>query len=169
MADNLPASSADVTESGSLNLPEPSGPHRPVMGLLYLYSLTLPHFLCWHFSNSAFCLSYIGWSKSLCAPDDYSTKNTQKYMTITEYIQNVDRAILNTAFDNTVRRVNKCLETGGWHFEHCICCRICWCCDEQSYILWRQKASNNPAASLVYLPSSSVIMCSADKKMFDIP
>jgi hypothetical protein len=24
-------------ESGSLNLPEPSGPHRPVMGLFYLY------------------------------------------------------------------------------------------------------------------------------------
>jgi hypothetical protein len=33
-ADNLPPSSADVTESGSLNLPEPSGPHRPVMGSL---------------------------------------------------------------------------------------------------------------------------------------
>ena len=32
---------------------------------------------------------------------------------ITEYIQNVDRAILNTVFENTVRRVNKCLETGG--------------------------------------------------------
>jgi hypothetical protein len=36
MADNLPPSSADVMESGSLNLPEPSGPHWPVMGLLYL-------------------------------------------------------------------------------------------------------------------------------------
>jgi hypothetical protein len=24
-------------ESGSLNLPEPSGPHTPVMGLLYLF------------------------------------------------------------------------------------------------------------------------------------
>jgi hypothetical protein len=34
--DNLPPSSADVTESGSLNLPEPSGPHRPVMGILYV-------------------------------------------------------------------------------------------------------------------------------------
>jgi hypothetical protein len=33
-ADNLAPSSADVTESGSLNLPETSGPHRPVM--LYL-------------------------------------------------------------------------------------------------------------------------------------
>jgi hypothetical protein len=27
----------DIMESGSLNLPEPSGPHRPVIGLLYLY------------------------------------------------------------------------------------------------------------------------------------
>jgi hypothetical protein len=41
MADNLPPPSADVTESGSLNLPEPSGPHRPVMGMLYLYSFLL--------------------------------------------------------------------------------------------------------------------------------
>jgi hypothetical protein len=36
-AENLPPSSADVTESGSLNLPEPSGPHRPVMGMLYMF------------------------------------------------------------------------------------------------------------------------------------
>jgi hypothetical protein len=34
-ADNLPPSSADVMESGSLNLPEPSDLHRPVMGMLY--------------------------------------------------------------------------------------------------------------------------------------
>jgi hypothetical protein len=39
-------------------------------------------------------------------------------MAITEYIRNVDRAIPNAAFENTVRRVNKCLETGGGHFEH---------------------------------------------------
>jgi hypothetical protein len=39
-------------------------------------------------------------------------------MAITEYIRNVDRAKLNTVFENTVRRVNKCLETGGGHFEH---------------------------------------------------
>jgi len=39
-------------------------------------------------------------------------------MAITEYIQNVDRAILDTVFENTVRRVHKCLETGGGHFEH---------------------------------------------------
>jgi hypothetical protein len=35
-ADNLPPSSADVTESGSLNLPEPFWPYRSVMGMLYL-------------------------------------------------------------------------------------------------------------------------------------
>jgi hypothetical protein len=39
-------------------------------------------------------------------------------MAITEYIRNVDRAILNTVFENTVRRVNKCLVTGGGRFEH---------------------------------------------------
>jgi hypothetical protein len=33
-------------------------------------------------------------------------------MAITEYIQNVDRAILNTVFENTVRHINKWLETG---------------------------------------------------------
>jgi hypothetical protein len=38
-------------------------------------------------------------------------------MAITEYIRNVDRAILNTVFENTVRSVNKCLETGGGQFE----------------------------------------------------
>jgi predicted transcriptional regulator len=37
---------------------------------------------------------------------------------ITEYIRNVDRAVLNTVFENAVRRVNKCLETGGGQFEH---------------------------------------------------
>ena len=39
-------------------------------------------------------------------------------MAITEYIRNVDRAISNTVFENTVRRVNKCLENGGGHFEY---------------------------------------------------
>ena len=39
-------------------------------------------------------------------------------MVITKYIRNVDGAIPNTVFENTVRRVNKCLETGGEHFEH---------------------------------------------------
>jgi len=39
-------------------------------------------------------------------------------MAITEYNRNVDRAVLNTVFVNTVRRVNKRLETGGGHFEH---------------------------------------------------
>jgi hypothetical protein len=39
-------------------------------------------------------------------------------MAITEYIRNADRAILNTVFENTDLLVNKCLETGGGHFEH---------------------------------------------------
>jgi hypothetical protein len=37
---------------------------------------------------------------------------------ITAYIRNLNRAILNTVFENTYRRVNKCLETGVGHFEH---------------------------------------------------
>jgi hypothetical protein len=39
-------------------------------------------------------------------------------MAITEYIRNVDHALLNTVFKNTVQRVNKYLETDGGHFEH---------------------------------------------------
>jgi len=39
-------------------------------------------------------------------------------MVITEHIRILDRAILNTVFENTVRHVNKCLETGVGHFEH---------------------------------------------------
>ena len=37
---------------------------------------------------------------------------------IIEHIRNVDRAITSTVFKHTVRRVNKCLEIGGGHFEH---------------------------------------------------
>jgi len=39
-------------------------------------------------------------------------------MAITGYIRNAGRAILNTVYEKTVRRVNKCLEAGGGHFEH---------------------------------------------------
>jgi hypothetical protein len=39
-------------------------------------------------------------------------------MAITEYIRNPERAIPNTVFENTVRCINKCLETGRGHFEH---------------------------------------------------
>jgi hypothetical protein len=46
-------------------------------------------------------------------------------MAITEYIRNVDRAILNTVFDNTVRPVNKRLETGGDALN--ISCNILYC------------------------------------------
>ena len=30
----------------------------------------------------------------------------------------MDCAVLNTVFEDTVRHVSKCLETGGGHFEH---------------------------------------------------
>jgi hypothetical protein len=70
------------------------------------------------------------WSKSLCAPGDYSTNNSvhsnnpqtvyDLKMVIAQYIRNADRAILNTVFENRVRCVNKCLETDGWQFEHCL-------------------------------------------------
>jgi hypothetical protein len=38
MANNLPPSIADVMESASLNLPEHSGSHRHVMGLIYMFN-----------------------------------------------------------------------------------------------------------------------------------
>jgi hypothetical protein len=44
MADNLPPSSADVTVSGSLNLPERSGPHRPVMGVPFFKKIIIRSF-----------------------------------------------------------------------------------------------------------------------------
>jgi hypothetical protein len=46
-------------------------------------------------------------------------------MAITEYIRDVDRAILNKVFENTVWRVNKCLENGEGHFEHS--CNFLYC------------------------------------------
>jgi len=46
-------------------------------------------------------------------------KNMQNYSILnTEYIQNVDRAILNMVFENTIWGVNICLMTGGGNFEH---------------------------------------------------
>jgi hypothetical protein len=61
---------------------------------------------------------YTRWSKSLCAPDAYNPHTIDDLkMAITEYIQNVDHAILNMVFEDTVRHV-KCLETGGGDFKH---------------------------------------------------
>jgi len=59
-----------------------------------------------------------GLSKIICEPDDFSTnsvysnnhhKSDELKMAITEYIRNLNRAILNMVFENTVRRVNKCV------------------------------------------------------------
>ena len=67
-------------------------------------------------------LQNTGRSKNLCAPDSVYSNNPHTIddlkMAITEYIRKVNCAILNTVFESTVRRVNKCLETGGGHFEH---------------------------------------------------
>jgi hypothetical protein len=51
-ADNLPPSSADVTESESLNLREPSGPRRPVVGKFYLTLLRVVIIINFHVSVS---------------------------------------------------------------------------------------------------------------------
>jgi hypothetical protein len=59
MADNLPPSSADVTESGSLNLPEPSDPYRPVMDY-FTFTFNYPNFAGErHFLNQDHCLNLV--------------------------------------------------------------------------------------------------------------
>jgi hypothetical protein len=88
--------------------------HVEYLRPLLLYRMELGRTSLKHLS-----LNSTGWSNSLCAPDDYSPHTTDDLKTaITEYIRNVDRAILNTVFKNAVRRVSKCLETGGGHIEH---------------------------------------------------
>jgi hypothetical protein len=68
--------------------------------------------------------TYTGRSKSLYAPVEklsvfeQSPQVDDLKMAVTEYIRNVDRAILNTVFESTVRRVNTFLDTGGGHVEH---------------------------------------------------
>jgi len=60
-------------------------------------------------------------------------------MAVTRYFLNVDRAILDTVFENTVQRVNKCLETGGRHFEHYynleVCHLHCVCENWKGYVV----------------------------------
>jgi hypothetical protein len=68
-------------------------------------NLSLPNCFLWGaMKNSVY-------SNNLHTTDDLK-------MAIKEHIWNVDHAILNTVFKNTVPCVNKCLETGGGHFEH---------------------------------------------------
>jgi len=67
--------------------------------------LSPPDFLLWG------AMKNLVYSNNSHTTDDLKTA-------ITEYIRNVDRAILNTVFENIVQRVNKCLETGRGHFEH---------------------------------------------------
>jgi len=55
--------------------------------------------------------------KSLCAPYSMYSNNSQPTddlkMAITEYIRNVDRAMLNTVFENTVRRIKDVWRLAG--------------------------------------------------------
>jgi hypothetical protein len=53
---------------------------------------------------------------AVCSNNPHQTYELK--MAITECIRNVNRAKLHTDFENTVRRVNKCLETRGRHFKH---------------------------------------------------
>ena len=90
-------------------------------------SIQVGNFLWTSSANSSYCkrdsesLRYTGWSKSLCALDSVYSNNPHTTddlkMAITEHIRTVDRAILNTVFENTFRRVNECLETDEGHFE----------------------------------------------------
>jgi hypothetical protein len=52
-----------------------------------------------HFKDTL--CNYTRWSKSLCAPDDYSTTDDLK-MAIIEYIRNVDCAILNSLWEHSL-------------------------------------------------------------------
>jgi hypothetical protein len=61
--------------------------------------------------KKSLCTWWLQYKNSMYSNNPHRTDDLK--MTITEYIRNVDRAILNTVFENTVRRVNKCLETGG--------------------------------------------------------
>jgi hypothetical protein len=77
---------------------------------LFLYYVFL--LLClYRVIKKSLCISWLQYKNNPHKIDEMKVDNT-------EYIRNVDRAILNMVFENTVRRVNKCLETGGGHFEH---------------------------------------------------
>jgi hypothetical protein len=59
-------------------------------------------------------------------------------MAIKEYIRKVNHAILNMVFENTVRRVNKCLEAGGGGDTLNITCNFLYCNHQAHRILITQ-------------------------------
>jgi hypothetical protein len=80
------------------------------------------NFLIFKKNSASYYHKCTGWSK-VCVHLTITVQNNphtldELKIAIKENIRNVDRAILNTVFENTVRRVNKCLEIGGGHFEH---------------------------------------------------
>jgi hypothetical protein len=84
-----------------------------------------------------------GCSKSLCGPYSVYSNTSQPTddlkMAITEYIRNVDRAMLNTVFENTVRPVNKCLETGRGTLN--ITCNFLYCNHQVHRDFWSSCTS----------------------------
>jgi hypothetical protein len=72
-------------------------------------------------------------------------------MAITEYIRNVDRAILNKIFENAVRRVNKCLETGVGHFEHYLLLSVLYSSEAQR--LFDQPVYRSSHCPSKYIPT----------------
>jgi len=86
------------------------------LGITDLGSVSLVSPWPWRIFLRPIFFSGLRW-KILCIRKIPHTIDELK-MAIAEYIWNVGRAIMNTVFKNTVRRVNKCLEIGGGHLEH---------------------------------------------------
>jgi hypothetical protein len=94
MADNLPPSSADVMKSGSLNLPELSGPHRPVMGLLY-FTLRLVSVMPVCLEGTIF-VRQTGPSQHLLTPDNtmYTYNKQDSLLSAQHYVRLCNIALL---------------------------------------------------------------------------
>jgi hypothetical protein len=88
---------------------------EPTIKLLLLLLLLMLFGALYRVIKKSMC-TWVAMENSLYSSNPHTIDDLK--MAITEYIWNVDRAILNMVFENTVRRVNKCLETGGGHFDH---------------------------------------------------
>jgi hypothetical protein len=112
-----------------------SGPTPNLLGLCLCFSPVLNHTTIIHFLKfvivapvARMCIELavnyrvikkVSVHLTITVPKKNPTQNYSILNSfITDCIRNVDHAVLNTVFENTIRRVNKCLETGGGHFEH---------------------------------------------------
>jgi hypothetical protein len=69
-----------------------------------------------HRVTKSLCVPGVRWKNSVYSKSPHIIDHLK--IAIKEYVLNVERAILNTVFENTIRRVNKCLVTGEENFEH---------------------------------------------------